>query len=363
MRERLEAERFHDLHVQLRRRQLRVARRLEVVRTHADRHRPPLDQVRAEAGLVDRRGVPAPFGDPFAPAPRDLPLDEVHLRRAEERGDELRPRVLVDLERGALLLHEAAVQDPERVGERHRLDLIVRDVERGRAQAIVQPADVDPHLGAERGVEVRERLVEEEDRGTPHDRAPHRDALALPPGELLREALEEGVEAEHRARFADALVDLARRAPAQLEAEGEVVADGEVRVERVALEDHRHVARARRLARDVTTGELDRSRVRLLEPRHEPEERALAAAARADEDGERPLRNVEVDAPQDRVRAERLGHAARGTPDRSRAHARRCRDGRGFGRGGARRETTRAAAGRPSWRERRSSCAGFGEWA
>ena len=52
------------------------------------------------------------------------------------------------------------------------------------------------HPNAELRVEVRERLVHEERLGLPRDRAPHRDALALPARELRRLALEELGEPE-----------------------------------------------------------------------------------------------------------------------------------------------------------------------
>ena len=128
--------------------------------------------------------------------------------------------------------------------------------------------------------------------------------------------------------------------PAELEAEREVVAHGEVRIERVALEDHRDVALARRLVRDVATGQSNRAGVGLFEPGDEPEQRGLPAAARADEHGERPLRNLEVYAAQDRVAPERLRHPSRRTADGTRAHARRGGVRGGLGRDGARRKTT-----------------------
>ena len=70
-------------------------------------------------------------------------------------------------------------------------------------------SNLDADLRAKRRVEVRKRLVEEEDVRAAHDGAPHGHALPLPARELLGEALHELVEPEHLARLADALVDLA----------------------------------------------------------------------------------------------------------------------------------------------------------
>ena len=59
-------------------------------------------------------------------------------RRADEVGHEHARRTLVDLARRAELLDHALVHDRDRVGHRHRLDLVVRDVHRRRAQPLVQ---------------------------------------------------------------------------------------------------------------------------------------------------------------------------------------------------------------------------------
>ena len=60
---------------------------------------------------------------------------DVHLRRADEAGDEPVGRVVVELERRAELHHPAVVQHHDPVGQRHRLDLVVRDVDHRGARA------------------------------------------------------------------------------------------------------------------------------------------------------------------------------------------------------------------------------------
>jgi hypothetical protein len=82
----------------------------------------------------------------------------------------------------------------------------------------------------------------------PDDRAPERDALALPAGQLLRLAIEQLLELDRLGGLVDPALDLRLGDLAQLEPEREVLADRHVRVERVALEDHRDVAI---LGRDV----------------------------------------------------------------------------------------------------------------
>jgi hypothetical protein len=80
--------------------------------------------------------------------------------------------------------------------ERHRLGLVVRDIDGRDAQPRLQLGDVGAHLHAQFGVEVRERLVHQEDARLTHDRAPHRHPLALPARELAGLTLEILREAE-----------------------------------------------------------------------------------------------------------------------------------------------------------------------
>ena len=55
----------------------------------------------------------------------------------------------------------------------------------------VQLLDLEAHLHAQLGVEVGQRLVEQEHRRLAHDGAAHRHALALAAGKLARLALEQ----------------------------------------------------------------------------------------------------------------------------------------------------------------------------
>jgi hypothetical protein len=117
-------------------------------------------------------------------------------------------RVVVDVDRAADLLDHAEVHHDHAVGERHRLDLVVGDEDAGGLQLPVQLLDLEAHLHAQLGVEVGERLVEQERGGLAHDRAPHGHALALPAGERARLPVEEAAQLEDLRRALHALVDL-----------------------------------------------------------------------------------------------------------------------------------------------------------
>src|SRR5205085_2327691 len=97
----LEAEVRDALHHRLARRAVRDERYLQVVRTHP--------RVAEAVGLAD------------------------------ERHDELVRRRVVQLARPGRLLDAAAVHDDHRVGDVHRLLLVVRDEHRRRVRLVVQP--------------------------------------------------------------------------------------------------------------------------------------------------------------------------------------------------------------------------------
>jgi hypothetical protein len=133
---------------------------------------------------------------------------EVEGRAADESGREACRRPAVEVEGRRHLLDAPRAQQGHATAEGHGLSLIVRDVERGRAQLLLESLELAPGLHAELGVEVRERLVHQADRGRAHDRARERDPLLLPAGELGRPAVEQGLELETRRRLPHAGIDL-----------------------------------------------------------------------------------------------------------------------------------------------------------
>ena len=92
----------------------------------------------------------------------DLPFQHVHGRRADEARDEDVGRAVVEVERRPRLLDHATVHDHDLVGHRHGLDLIVGDVDGRHLEPLVQRLDLGAHLHAQLGVEIGERLVEQE---------------------------------------------------------------------------------------------------------------------------------------------------------------------------------------------------------
>ena len=148
---------------------------------------------------------------------------------------------------------------------------------------------------AELGVQVGQRLVHEEDLRLTHDRAAHRDTLALTTGEGLRLAVQVLGEVEDLRGLLDLLPDLRLVDAGDLEREAHVVGDGHVRVQRVVLEHHGDVPVLRRQVRDVAVADADGAAVDVLQPREHAERGGLAAAGRTDQDEELAVLDVDVE--------------------------------------------------------------------
>ena len=63
---------------------------------------------------------------------------------------------------GVDLLEVAILDHGDPIAHRHRLDLIVGDVQRGHPELALDAGDLGPHLDPQLGVEVRQWLVHQE---------------------------------------------------------------------------------------------------------------------------------------------------------------------------------------------------------
>src|SRR6185436_14664980 len=103
-------------------------------------------------------------------------LREAHRRATDEPRYEHVRGMLVHGPRIADLREHTAAHHHDAVAHRHRLDLVVRHVDRRRPHLCLEPLDLAPRLHTELRVEVRQWLVHQEDLRLPHDRAPESDA-------------------------------------------------------------------------------------------------------------------------------------------------------------------------------------------
>ena len=136
-----------------------------------------------------------------APSGADLPFEEVAA--PDEARDEAARRALVKVALRADLAHLAMRHDDEAIRHAQRLVLVMRHHHRGEAELLLQLADLDAHLLAQLGVEIRQGLVEQEHVGAEGERAGERDPLLLAARELARQALAEAFEPHEAQRLGD----------------------------------------------------------------------------------------------------------------------------------------------------------------
>ena len=127
------------------------------------------DIVGADAGQSTGRGV----------NPNQRRGHEVHRRGADELCHEHVDRARVHVERRRHLLDGAFAHNGDAPAERHRFLLVVSHVHNRRAECAVQPPQLRARLCAKGGIEVGERLIQQERLRLSHDRPAERNALAL----------------------------------------------------------------------------------------------------------------------------------------------------------------------------------------
>src|SRR5215216_2750059 len=189
---------------------------------HLERHQRPL----GPSDVLGRQQVLGAEPDEAAVAG-----DQVHRRGADEGGHEGVGRVVVDLDRLAELAHPAVVHDRDPVAQAHGLGLVVGHVDGGRPDPLLEALELVAGAGAQLGVQVRQRLVEQEDVRLADQRPGQGDPLALPAGELARLAGEQVVDAEQLDRPACLALLLGLAEPLGPEREDDVLHDALVRVQ------------------------------------------------------------------------------------------------------------------------------------
>ena len=114
---------------------------------------------------------------------------------------------MVQLQRFPNLRHATGVQHHDFVGQRHRFDLIVGDVNHCAAQAFMQTGDFDTHLHTQCSIEVGERFIEQKYAWLGHQRTANRHTLTLTTGERFRFAIQQMRQLQHFRHLVNALVN------------------------------------------------------------------------------------------------------------------------------------------------------------
>jgi hypothetical protein len=157
-----------------------------------------------------------------------------------------------------------------------------------------------PQLLADLRVERAEGLVEQQHLRLVRERTRDRDALLLSARELARQAVVHAFERHEAQQLLAALATLRGFHAAHAQRELDVLADRHVPEQRVALEHEADLALAHGELRHVAAVQADASVIDTGESGDRSQERALAAAARPQQDEELPVGYLEGDVVHDR---------------------------------------------------------------
>ena len=232
-----------------------------------------------------------------------------HRSRAEKRRNEETLRSNIEVFRTARLKKMAAFENADPVPEVERFILVVRD-EKGRdGELFLDLPEMAPQLTSNFCVESSKGLVEEENAGGIRERSREGDALELAPGELVGVPAAESDESHEVEQLLPLLRPLGGGDSPDPEPELHVLGDRHVPEDRVVLEHESRPALLRREPSDVAAVDEDSSAVDLREARDQPQDRALSASRRAEQDEELPLGDVERHLIDDRQIPEAFGKA------------------------------------------------------
>ena len=167
---------------------------------------------------------------------------------ADELRREPRVRVVVDVLGSTELDDLAIAHHRNLVGECQRFELVVRDEQRGDLQALREHLEFDAHVVTELGVEVRERLVEQQRLRLTDERTRKGETLLLAAGQLRSRTALQAIEAHQSERLHHAILHLSfgQFALALCERERNIIEHVHVRPDSVGLEHHADGALVRR---------------------------------------------------------------------------------------------------------------------
>jgi len=172
----------------------------------------------------------------------------------------------------------------------------VGHVNAGDAQPLLNPANLGAHLLAQFGIEIRQRFVHEQHLGLHDQRAGKRNPLLLPAGKLVGLTVFIPGQLHQLHHPAHTLPDHRLREALHIQPVGDVLEDAQMRKDRIALEDHRHVAAVRRQIVDRLVVQQDLARRGKLKSGDHAQRRSFAASRWTKQRDQVTLFDIERDA-------------------------------------------------------------------
>ena len=175
-----------------------------------------------------------------AAAELDLAVLEHHAVNDIGFADEIRnkgvDRLVVDIGRAADLLDNAVVHDNHAVAHGERLFLVVGDVDKGDAGALLNALQLDLHVLAQLEVERAERLVEQQHTRLAHQRTRDGDTLLLTAGKTGHIAVFKAAQTNQLEHFCGFALDVCAVQLFDVQTECNILRNIQVREQRIALE-------------------------------------------------------------------------------------------------------------------------------
>ena len=212
---------------------------------------------------------------------------------AEERGDETRRGLRVQVVRIADFEQAAVIHDADGVGQREGFFLVVRHQHGGDAELALHGADGAPKFFADLRVQRAEGFVEQQHLRLVRQRARHGHALLLAAGELARQPLVHAFERHQLEQLLAPGAPIGGLHAPHAQREFDVVRHGHVAEQRVVLEHQADATIARTHVGDVAAVQRNAPVIDAREAGNGPQQGALAAARGAQQDEEFALAHLD----------------------------------------------------------------------
>ena len=171
----------------------------------------------------------------------------------------------------------------------------------------MQLGQLDAQLHAQRGVQVGQGLIEQEQLGPAHDGPPDRHPLALAARELLGIALQQGHQLQHLRCLLHPLRNFSFGVTCHAQTKRHVLLNRHVRVQRIALKHHGRAALSRAQIVDPHAVNEQVARADGLQTSDHAQRGRFAAARGANEDDELAVPDVQTHITDDLGLAVALG--------------------------------------------------------
>ena len=212
---------------------------------------------------------------------------------ADKSGHEGRGRALIQILLPPHLLHPPGLHHHQPIGHRHGLLLVMGDHDGGEVAVALQQPDFAPDLLTQLGIQIGQRLIEQQQPRMDGQGPGDGHTLLLPAGELARQAPSQRLQLHQPQHLRHPRLTFGAGETPHLQPEGDVARHAEMREQRIVLKHHAHIAQIRRQMADALTFQRDLARRCVHKPRDHAQCRGFAAAGRTEQHDHLALFNLQ----------------------------------------------------------------------